>query len=70
MARRRHTVRIVSYLPIGIQQEEPTFDLRFLHGMQADETARRFDALVSAGESTPSTELTSSFGRRGRGGMS
>lgn len=46
-----------------------TFDLRFLQGMQADDTARRFETLVSVGESTPSTELTSSFGRKGRGGI-
>ena len=46
-----------------------TFDLRFLQGMQADDTARLLDDFVSAAESTPSVELTSSLGRIGRGGM-
>ena len=48
---------------------ELTFDLRFLQGMQADDTARLLDDFVSAAESTPSVELTSSLGRIGRGGM-
>lgn len=53
---------------VGIRLR-PTFDLRFLQGMQADDTARLLDDFVSAAESTPSTELTSSLGRIGRGGM-
>lgn len=55
--------------PVRQQCTKLTFDLRFLQGMQADETARRFEDLVSAGESTSSVELTSSLGRRGRGGI-
>jgi hypothetical protein len=48
---------------------ELTFDLRFLHGMHADETARLLDDLASAGESTSSVDVTSSLGRNGRGGI-
>jgi hypothetical protein len=47
-----------------------TFDLRFLQGMHADETARLLEDFASAGESTSSIKVPSSLGRNGRGGIS
>jgi hypothetical protein len=69
MVLHHHTVVLVSWASKWWQHWRLTFDLRFLQGIQADETARRFEALVSAGESTSSTEVPSSLGRMGRGGI-
>lgn len=46
-----------------------TLDFLLLHGMHAEETARRFDDFVSDAASVPSDARASSLGRKSRGGM-
>lgn len=49
--------------------EELTLLFRFLHGIQAEDTARLLLDLGSGASSTPSTVPGSSFGLNGRGGI-
>jgi hypothetical protein len=67
MVSHRHTVGRVSIFTRSQSQHVlPTLDLRFLHGMHADKTLRRFDAFLSAVESTSATNIARSLGRKAR----
>jgi len=71
MVRRHRTVWLLVTFP-GRKESVGkllTFDLRFLHGIQADETARRLDDFESGPPSPPSWALASSFGFSNRGGI-
>lgn len=68
-ASRHHTVLGLVGVFTSMVAIRHTFDLRFRHGMQAEETARRLSVLLLVAASLPSAAAGSSLGRRGRGGI-